>query len=259
MKRYNKTPTDHVYRQGVPLDADKLVSGIHIEDAVSPVVAKDVDWDQRIDTDDETGYATKSATSHYHYQKVSHLLLADHIAIDARNVPDPLKDIAKQFAKQNAKEVEAWGKYMKQRGGAGHIPEEQREYYQLLFQQQNVLPILLGIQTINLAADASYEEFYRDADPIFRKLASGFTEENAQAYNQIWDRFRQVIQPMQVEEKAKLLQNAAQQVDLCQIIYRQREDDIFNPLGSEVSEAEQRAGNKIKRFYEDIGLTDGVF
>ncbi len=253
------TPTDQVYRNGVPLNAGQLVGGIRLDNDTSSRVVKDVDWSQPVDTDDNVQHATAAATTHYHYQKISHLLLSDHIVIDARNVPEQLKQIAQQFARQNAKEVEAWGRYMKQRGGAGQIPEEQREYYHLLFQQQDVLPVLLGMQTINLAADVSYEEFYRNADPVFGKLASGFTEDNQRLYDEIRDMFRDIIQPMPLEDRVKLLQNVAQQVDLCQIIYRKREDDIFNPMGSDERIAEQQAGNRIKKFYKEIGLTENIF
>lgn len=252
-----QTPTDRLYQQGVPHDPGQIVRGVRIDDTTSRVT-KDVDWEQSIATDKDTGYATASATSHYHYLKLSHLLLCDRIVVDARNVPEPLQQVARQFARQNTKELEAWGKYMQTTGGGGRICPEQREYYQLLFTRRDVLPVLLGIQTINLAADTSYEDFYKNADPVFRKLADGFAAENQHTYHTTRDNFRDVIQPLSAGERMQLLQHVAQHVDLCQLIMEQRDDDVFEPLNAEAATSTARAGRRIKQFYDEIGLTDGI-
>lgn len=252
-----QTPTDKLYEQGVPFDPERVVQGIKLKDP-SVIAQQDVDWDQGIEQDDDAAYATASATSHYHYQKLSHLLLCDRILLNARNVPEPVQRVAKLLAQRNAQEIEAWSKYM-QKAGGGSICEEQREYYQLLFSQQDVLPVLLGMQTINLAADASYEELQEYADPVFQKLADGFAEENQEAYNEIRDAFQDAIQPLSMEDRMKLLQNVAQQVDLCQMIKQRRDKDIFEPLNSHAEDSLSLAGKKVKQFYNEIGLTTNIF
>lgn len=259
MKAHLKTPTDHLYSQGVPIRADKLVRGIAIEPPTTSVLNQDVDWQQNIEQDETVDYATASAMSHYHYQNVSHVLLCDKILIDAQNVPEPLEKAATLLVEQCAKDVTAWGTYMKKRGGGGSLPREQREYYQMLFQEDDVLPVLLGIQTKNIAADKSRTDFYRHGDPVFNKIADGTVEENQENLGPLTQSFRDAVQPLSLEQRERLLQKIAQQVDLLQIFCQKRDGDIYKPLNADANRFLKETGTELKKFYNEIGLTQDIF
>lgn len=257
--KQSQIPTDVLYRQGIPMDGSRLVSGIKLDSATSPTLQKDIDWDQPVVSDEETAYATASASSHYHYQNVSHVLLCDKILVDAQDVPEPVRKAAERIVAQCAKDVTAWGKYLHQQGGGGNIPKEQREYYQMLFSEDEVLPVLLGIQTKNIAADKSRIDFYKNGDPLFHKLANGTAEENRQNFDPLTTAFRNAIQPLSIDERERLLRKVAQQVDLLQIFCMKRDGDIYKPLNSDANRFLIQTGKQLKRFYDDIGLTDNIF
>lgn len=259
MIRDTTVPTDRLYQRGTPLDAEEVVNGVRLDDVRSTVLEKDIDWTNVVEQGDDVSYAAASATAHYHYLKLSNVLLCDRIILDARNVPEPVKHVAALMEKRCGLEMEAWSRYLRAQGGGGSICPEQREYYQLLFTQEDVLPALLGVQTINLAADTSYEEFHTHGDPIFQKLTGGLAAENEGAYHDIRDTFRDAIEPLSMQDRTRLLQNMAQQVDLVQLIKQQRSDDVFDPLHSDAEESIRRAGTRIKRFYGEIGLTANIF
>lgn len=254
-----QTPTDRLYEQGIPIDGSKLVSGIKLDKAAPPFLQRDVDWEQPLDIDEKTDYATASATSHYHYQNVSHVLLCDKVLLDGENVPEPLQRVASMLAEQCAKDVTSWGKYLIKRGGGGNLPREQREYYQMLFQETEVLPVLLGIQTKNIAADKSRDDFYRNGDPVFNKVASGVVEKNQQNIDPLTQVFQDAIDPLSIEERERLLRKIAQQVDLLQIFCQKRHGDIYKPLNADANRFLKETGNDLKKFYDDIGLTQDIF
>lgn len=253
-----QTPTDRLYRNGVPLDGSKLTDSINPADA-EPSIQQSIDWDQPTATDEDTAYATASAASHYHYQNVSHVLLCDTILQNGKNVSEPLRTATELFAQQCAKDVTAWGTYLKQHGAGGHIPQEQREYYHMLFQETEVLPVLLGIQTKNIAADKSRQDFYKHGDPLFYKVADGTTEEHQHHTGPLTRSFRDAINPLPIEERERLLKKVAQQVDLMQLFCMKRHGDIYKPLNSDANTFLQQTGKKLKQFYNDIGLTNDIF
>lgn len=235
------------------------MNGILLEETTPHEVAKDVDWNNVVEQDRNVDYASSSATSHFHYQKLSNLLLCDKVLVDARNVPEPIQRAARLMAERNAQEFKAWSKYMKKAGGGGSICQEQREYYQVLFAQQDVLPVLLGVQTWNVALDPTYDEFHTSGDPVFQKLTGGFAQHNPEAYNPIRDAFKDAIHQLTMDERKRLLQTVAQQVDLMAMTKQRRDDDIYNPLNSTADHSVDRAAKRVKKFYQEIGLTKGIF
>lgn len=254
-----QTPADRLYRQGVPFQPERIVEGIRPDTTMPPEVAQSVDWDNLTVQDQDVDYASVSATSHFHYQKLSNLLLCDRILVNARNVPEPVERAAKLMAERNAQEFRAWSEYLKQSGGGGAICDEQREYYQVLFTQQDVLPMMLGVQTWNVALDPTYDEFRTDGDPVFQKLTGGFAQHNPDVYKPIRDAFSDSIAQLSADEQRQLLQRVGQLVDLMAMTKQQRDDDIYHPLNSTADHSVDRAGKRVETFYNEIGLTEGIF
>lgn len=253
-----QTPADQLYNRGVPLNPENIVSGIKLEETTPHEVAKDVDWNNVTEQDRDVDYASSSATAHFHYQKLSNLLLCDKVLVDGRNVPEPVQRAARLMAERNAQEFRAWSQYMKQSGG-GSICQEQREYYQVMFAQMDVLPALLGVQTWNVALDPTYDEFHTHGDPVFQKLTGGFAQHNPERYNPIRDAFKAAIHQLSMDERQQLVQRVAQQVDLMAMTKQRRDNDIYNPLNSTADRSVDRAGKRVKNFYQEIGLTKGIF
>jgi hypothetical protein len=254
-----QTPADKLYQQGVPFQPERIVRGIKLETTTPHEVERSVDWNNIPQQDQDVDYAAASATSHFHYQKLSNLLLCDKVLADARNVPEPVRRAARLMAERNAQEFATWSKYMKHSGGGGTICQEQKEYYQVLFTQHDVLPALLGVQTWNVALDPTYDEFHTAGNPVFQKLTGGFAQNNPDVYTPIRDAFRDAIQQLSMDERKQLLQSIAQQVDLMAMTKQQRDDDIYHPLNSTADHSVDRAGKRVKAFYQEIGLTKGVF
>lgn len=256
-----ETPTDFLYERGIdlPVQPENLVGGISINNPRSPVCKNKIDWNHDIEMRSVIEDATASATAHYHYQKISNLLLCDRIIINGQNVPKPLRRVAELLGRRNAQEIKGWSRYIAKRGGAGSICQEQQEYYRRLFTINDALTVLLGIQTINIDADVSYEELKQGADPIFQKLAAKFTAGNQGAYPEIQGCFQASVYSLSVKNRRQLVKHLAEQIDLCQTINQKRDNDIFEPLGSNASRSVRRAGERITSFYNEIGLAIDFF
>lgn len=249
-----ETPTDRLYDDGIPLDVERII-GYDID--ISSPVKELIDWEQPIEMDAETRFAVLSAVAHYHYVKTSNVLLCEHI-LSKSDVSAAARRIAWLLLERNGEELAAWSEYVKQNKGCGPMGSVQLEYNQVLWDLDGVLPMLLGIQNINLAADTSYDQF-QDGESVFLEMTDAMREHNTTMYPAVKDAFRDIIEQKRRTEKLTLLRHVAQQVDMIQFIAEERSNkEIFKKLGTTDRKLIYGTGKAIKAFYSDIGLVPDI-
>lgn len=249
------TPTDKLYSKGVPLDTERIIQ--HADISVSSPVAGGIDWDGGVEMDDDTRFAVMAAVSHYHYVKTSNVLLCDEL-LSKTDLPDPIRCATKLLLKRNAEELQTWSKYVEQGKQCGPMGSAQQEYYRVIWNQDGILPVLFGIQHINLAADTSYGQFQAD-EPLFQQITAELVKHNDAVYQDVNDAFRDILAEKSHRQRLAILRQIAQQIDLLQIIARERSnEDIFNVLDTSDARLVYGTGKRIKEFYGEIGLTEGL-
>lgn len=249
------TPTDKLYDQGIPLDAERIIQHADVE--LDSPVKESIDWEQDIEMDDATRFATMSAVSHYHYVHTSNVLLCDAL-LSRSELPEPARQAAELLLQRNGEELQLWSKYVESCRKSGTIGDAQKEYFQVIWEQDGAIPTLLGVQHINLAADTSYKLF-QSSEPVFQQLTRELREHNRENYPTVNDAFRELIEDKDRSERLTTLRQVAQQVDLLQIIVRQRKNEgIFDVLNTSHVKLAYGTGKEIKQFYSDIGLTKGI-
>ncbi len=249
------TPADHLYDEGIPLNTGRIIQ--HADITISSPVKAEIDWEQDIIMDEATQFATMSAVSHYHYVKTSNVLLCDTILAD-ETASEPERRAAQLLLKRNGEELQAWSKYVEQAEGCGPMGEEQREYYHVIWNQDGIIPTLLGVQHINLAADTSYKQF-DNTEPVFQQMTDAMLTRNEAVYPEVNAAFHDILHEKSRRERLTVLRQVAQQIDLMQLIVRRRSNTkVFNVLDTTDMKLAYGTGATVKDFYRDIGLTNGL-
>lgn len=238
-------PTDQFYKKGVPFKRLQR----------NGYVLQDVDWEQRIDAGDTTRLGAKTGTAHFHYEHTSHALLCKQIL--SHNVDNKFEDAVRTVADDAMMQIGTWGEYMNRIGGGENLTPTLREYYTLLYREPDPVMKLLGALTIDAADVGVYRAFQTNGDDMFEKISGQFAEEAT---------FQKVKQPLKCHimnlseaERRQLIQKSAQYIDLIGMCVDDLEDTLFQPFGYSVEQGREATGNTVKKFYNDIGLTEGIF
>ncbi len=255
MIKSSYTPTQELYREGVPCHVERVIQHDDV-DICSPAKEK-IDWPQQIDMADETRYAVCSAISHYHYVKTCNVLVCDHI-LSQPDVSEPVRRLARQILQRNAEEMDGWSEYIKHCHECGPMGSVQHEYDETIWEQEEPIRMLIGVETINRAADTAYSQF-TDGEKVFLDLSKTMLRYNRNQYPAIHDSFSQVLDDTTRRERISHLRVAALQTDIIQLIGQERSNrKVFDHLGTSDLKLVYGAGKTIKDFYTEIGLTDGL-
>ncbi len=236
-----KIPTDYAYDQGIPIAAPRHIN-------------RSVDWSQRIDDPAPVQEAAQVATSHYHYEGVSHALLCRRI--QQQDTPDVFDDLAAALARQTMTKTGAWSKYMLKTGGGASISPELREFYRLLFHEQDPLPVVLAITTLDTVNHVVHQE--TRGDGLYQSVTGVIADTTAEQFPQLKDQLQPIILDRSIAERRDVMRTLAQYIDLIGMVVTDR-DNTFQHLDTSGDQVLNRVNTDVKNFYHDIGLTDGLF
>lgn len=237
----SKTPTDQLYNKGVPI-------------RVSRKVDSSVDWMQRCDAPQEVQQAAKAAMTHYHYEDLSHLLLCQQIR--EQDNTSRFDDLTEAIAQHTKHKMGAWGKYMAQTEGGGKVSPELRDFYNMLYREQDPLSVILAITTLDKANHAVFQE--TRGDGLYQSVTGVITDTSEEQFPQLTDQLQPILMEKSVAERKGVMRKLAQYIDLVGMVVV-RHDGTFQHLGSSGEQVLYNIGDDVKRFYNDIGLTDGIF
>lgn len=242
-----RNPTDQLYQNGVPVKKLKKRG----------YVLNDVDWEQRIESSEYNTLGAKTATSHFHYEHASHALLCKQILTHYGGADDGLQQVARTVADDAMTQLGTWSQYMNRLGGGKQLTPTLREYYTLLYREPDPMVKLIGALTIDAADVGVYRAFHGGGDDMFDKIASRFASEAT--FRKAKEPLKGHIANMSEAERHRLMQRSAQYIDLIGMCVDNLEDTLFLPFGYSAEQGREATGNTVKQFYNDIGLTEGIF
>lgn len=238
--KHQKILTDEMYERGIPVDFSNT----------PPSICNDIEQATDIDSEES---AVQTMLSHAHYIKTSHLLLCE--SVWQKNYSLALNDISQQIFQRTCDEATVWGTYMIKAGKAGTVDPCLRQYYGLLFSNDDPIFTITAVATLDKVTLPLLAQM--QADAMFNAVTDTVAQKRAATFSAQQEQLRQIISDLTEEERQELLSSMARPIDLLQRLARNQHNTLQD-LNVPLTPFLEKMRDIIDSFYDDIGLTQGT-
>lgn len=220
-----KLPSDVAYENGMTCGSGNTQA--HPDQDISR--NEDViDWDQSMDISPDVRTVTTTAATQFHYANTAHLMLCGEILKhEFERVTADTQWLASTLSTYKVCHADIWGKYIRKTGGGASISAPMKQYFQLLFSEDDILAALTGMQLFGgPVASTIYNTLSDHGDAMFMSLCD-HTGDDKEAETQITvERLAPLIADVSPERRAYLSKQSATYKNAINDILQAHEKDV---------------------------------
>lgn len=231
----NRILTDELYNSGTPVDfSDSPPSICNAIESVSATATKE---------------AVRGMLAYAHYIKTSHLLLCEKVW--RYNTSPELNEVSQQFFDRTSDEATVWGKYMVQAGGAGTIDPGLRQFYNVLFSNDDPVFTMFAVATVDTATLPLLRRM--QADDLFNEVTDTVARKREQQFPTHQQQFRCIVEDMATDERRRLFSALGRPIDLIQTLVREQQP-LLQRLNVQYEPCLEEMRTRLDTFYNEVGL-----
>ncbi len=239
-------PTDRAYNEGTGLNTQlskKLTESRPFWDHI--------DWAQDEAVPEHIREFTTASAAQFHYAKTSHFLLYQEL-IDA-DLPEDLRKLAVLMSAYNLDRLEVWGRYLEKRDAHVQIHPKMRQYYARLFEENDPVVILLGMETMGVVAKGMYGSLKNVGDPVFREITESMESQKAEELELATEWLETTLASYSSEECQQLVEAIIPYLDLLNDVLASFEADA-EQVRIDAEQLQWGIQQELERFYREMGL-----
>lgn len=244
-------PVDKAYEDGTRLG--ELVLADYENEAL---VFQDIDWEQEVDPDGAVQWATGMLATESHYANMAHLMLCGEI-IRFGVASDTLdaQRIAVKLAAYKMEDANIWGRYLGRTGAGFSISSALRRYYAELFDEHNVLPIFIGMETLGCPFSIALFNAMQDVgDALYQDIADNMVAQKQDEKAFVSQALEPVISDLSHTHRAAVQDTVTTYRDRATTLLSSH-DARLEALNIDSEALADTVRTDIDAFHDDLGLT----
>lgn len=244
---------DQLYREGINLEEAGEFYGSLAANRFSQDIGDEVESPNQ-DVPEDVQEALNYLAAQFHYAHIAELVVSGRLVEHSQDIP--VKRLGVVLALSHVSYADAWGSYLAEQGQQTVRNEVLQQHFELLFDEERTLNILIGLCVIGAIAGRVIMEATQDTeDAVYNRIASFVSRakhDDEQLITLFFDKKLSDSTDQDipdVRQKADIYREHAVQIVM-------GGENPYRALGHDTQDIATTIGEQVNRFYQRIGIED---